>query len=206
MIKNTFYNLPEEKRQRITDAIFNEFSGSSGERVSINNIIKNANISRGSFYQYFDDKVDLVEVMTRSFIDFSLKKATEVISRTHGDIFVTYDLLFEILCECSKDAKQSIIMKNLIKNIKANDSLVSEYFINRFKGVAELVSVTNNFDRSNLKYTSDEDVKCLSQILTQVLKNAVFNVFVIGKPFDEVHREYHRKLEIIKTGAIADYV
>lgn len=49
MIKNTFYNLPEEKRQRITDAIFNEFSGSSGERVSINNIIKNANISRGSF-------------------------------------------------------------------------------------------------------------------------------------------------------------
>ena len=73
--------------------------------------------------------------------------------------------------------------------------IVSEYFINRFKGVAELVSVTNNFDRSNLKYTSDEDVKCLSQILTQVLKNAVFNVFVIGKPFDEVHREYHRKLE-----------
>ena len=179
MIKNTFYNLPEEKRQRITDAIFNEFAGSSGERVSINNIIKNANISRGSFYQYFDDKVDLVEVMTRSFINFSLEKATEVISRTHGDIFVTYDLLFEILCECSKDAKQSIIMKNLIKNIKAND-------------------------RSNLKYTSDEDVKCLSQILTQVLKNAVFNVFVIGKPFDEVHREYHRKLEIIKTGAIAD--
>ena len=131
MIKNTFYNLPEEKRQRITDAIFNEFAGSSGERVSINNIIKNANISRGSFYQYFDDKVDLVEVMTRSFINFSLKKATEVISRTHGDIFVTYDLLFESLFECSKDAKQSIIMKNLIKNIKANDSLVSEYFISQ---------------------------------------------------------------------------
>ena len=105
MIKSTFYNLPEEKRQRITDAIFNEFAGSSGERFSINNIIKNANISRGSFYQYFDDKVDLVEVMTRSFINFSLKKATEVISRTHGDIFVTYDLLFEILCECSKVIK-----------------------------------------------------------------------------------------------------
>ena len=35
-------------------------------------------------------------------------------------------------------------------------------------------------------------------------EESVFNVFVIGKPFDEVHREYHRKLEIIKTGAIAD--
>ena len=204
MPTETFLHLPEEKRKRITDAAIQEFSRVPLEEASIANIVKNAEIPRGSFYQYFDDKVDLVEVMTRSFINFSLEKATEVISRTHGDIFVTYDLLFEILCECSKDAKQSIIMKNLIKNIKANDSLVSEYFINRFKGVAELVSVTNNFDRSNLKYTSDEDVKCLSQILTQVLKNAVFNVFVIGKPFDEVHREYHRKLEIIKTGAIAD--
>ena len=159
MIKNTFYNLPEEKRQRITDAIFNEFAGSSGERVSINNIIKNANISRGSFYQYFDDKVDLVEVMTRSFINFSLEKATEVISRTHGDIFVTYDLLFEILCECSKDAKQSIIMKNLIKNIKANDSLVSEYFINRFKGVAELVSANlSSISFSFMRSSSSEKI------------------------------------------------
>ena len=41
-------------------------------------------------------------------------------------------------------------MKNLIKNIKANDSLVSEYFINRFKGVAELVSVTNNLTEVTL--------------------------------------------------------
>lgn len=204
MIKQTFYNLPDKKRQRITDAIFNEFAGSSGEKVSINNIIKNANISRGSFYQYFDDKVDLVEVLTRSFIDLSVEKTTELIAHTHGDIFVTYDLLFEILCECSQDTKQRIVMKNLFKNIKANDSLVSEYFINRFQGVAELVKVTNNFDRSNLKFTSDKDIECLSQILTQVLKNAIFNVFVIGKPFEEVHSDYHRKLEIIKKGAVAD--
>lgn len=204
MIKQTFYNLPEEKRQRITDAIFNEFANSAGEKVSINNIIKNANISRGSFYQYFDDKVDLVEVLTRSFVDFSIEKATELISHTHGDIFVTYDLLFEIFCECTKDEKQKIVMKNLIKNIKANDNLVSEYLLNRFKGAAELINIAKNFDRSNLKCNSDTYVEALSQILTQVLKNAVFNVFVIGKPFDEVHKDYHRKLDIIKTGAIAN--
>ena len=70
MIKKTFYNLPEEKRQRIIDAIMNEFSGSPSEKVSINRIIKEANISRGSFYQYFDDKVDLVEILTRTFGKF----------------------------------------------------------------------------------------------------------------------------------------
>ena len=44
MIKKTFYNLPEEKRQRIITAVMNEFSSSATEKVSINRIIKAANI------------------------------------------------------------------------------------------------------------------------------------------------------------------
>ena len=66
VIKPTFYNLPEEKRRRITAAIISEFSETSDEKVSINRIIHRAEISRGSFYQYFDDKVDLIEVLMRS--------------------------------------------------------------------------------------------------------------------------------------------
>ena len=77
MIKRTFYNLPEQKRQRIIDAIVEEFSSSSTEKVSINRIVKAANISRGSFYQYFDDKVDLVEVLTKSFVDLSIEGANK---------------------------------------------------------------------------------------------------------------------------------
>lgn len=204
MIKKTFYNLPEKKRQRIIDAILKEFSSSSVEKVNVNRIIKAADISRGSFYQYFDDKVDLVEVLTKSFIDISLEGAKQALTEADGDIFYTYNRLFEIITQLVNDEKQRIIMKNLIRNIKANDDLISDYMQNRFKGISELIGITNNFSRDNLKYKSDEDVECLANILTQVLKNAIFNVFVIGKPCEQVAKDYRRKLEIIKTGAVKE--
>ena len=55
-----FYRLPEEKRRTIRNAAFHEFARVSVEKVSINQIIKEAEISRGSFYTYFEDKWDVL--------------------------------------------------------------------------------------------------------------------------------------------------
>lgn len=202
MIKKTFYNLPEEKRQRIINAIMNEFSSSATEKVSINRIIKTANISRGSFYQYFDDKVDLVEVLVKTFADISVEGGRKALEYSNGDIFYTYENLFDIIADFGRDKKQKMILKNLMKNLRANDDLISEYLINRFEGLAPFREFSNRFNRDNLKYKSDEDVQCLSQILTQVLKNAIFDVFVAGMDCDKVRKNYLHKLEIIKSGAV----
>ncbi len=205
MIKKTFYNLPEEKRQRIIDAIMKEFSSSTTEKVSINRIIKTANISRGSFYQYFDDKVDLVEVLTKKFIDLSLEGANIALKYSNNDIFYTYEKLFEIISDFAKDSRQKAILKNLLNNLRANDDLISEYLLNRFDGFTALQDVSKHFNRDNLKYKDDYSVECLSQILTQVLKNALFNVYVMGKDSNNVKENYMRKLEIIKQGAVIKY-
>ena len=202
MIKKTFYNLPEEKRQRIISAVMNEFSSSATEKVSINRIIKAANISRGSFYQYFDDKVDLVEVLVKTFADISVEGGRKALEYSNGDIFYTYEKLFDIIADFGRDKKQKMILKNLMKNLRANDDLISEYLINRFEGLAPFREFSNRFNRDNLKYKSDEDVQCLSQILTQVLKNLIFDVFVVGMDCDKVKKNYLRKLEIIKSGAV----
>lgn len=202
VIKKTFYNLPEEKRQRIINATMNEFSSSSTEKISINRIIKAANISRGSFYQYFDDKVDLVEVLTKTFIDISIERCRKAIQYSNGDIFYTYEKLFDIIAEFGNDKSQKTILKNLLKNLRANDDLISEYMLNRFDGFASLQELSKQFNRDNLKFKSDEDVRSLSQILTQVLKNAIFDVFVVGTECDIVKTNYLRKLEIIKSGAV----
>ncbi|MGN0501482.1 MAG: TetR/AcrR family transcriptional regulator [Ruminococcus sp.] len=204
MIKKTFYNLPEEKRQRIISAVMNEFSSSATEKVSINRIIKAANISRGSFYQYFDDKVDLVEVLVKTFADISVEGGRKALEYSNGDIFYTYEKLFDIINDFGKDKKQKMILKNLMKNLRANDDLISEYLLNRFEGLAPFRDFSNLFNRANLKYKSDEDIQCLSQILTQVLKNAIFDVFVAGMDSDKVRKNYLRKLEIIKSGAVID--
>lgn len=55
----TFFNLPEEKRQRIVEAAMEEFAQHSFSCASIASIIERAQIPRGSFYQYFDGLKDL---------------------------------------------------------------------------------------------------------------------------------------------------
>ena len=63
MPKQTFFNLDKAKQMRIFDAAVLEFSQRTYEEVKISNIIRDAKIPRGSFYQYFDDKSDLFMYM-----------------------------------------------------------------------------------------------------------------------------------------------
>ena len=59
MPKQTFLNLPEEKRKVIVNAAIDEFAEYGFEGASINRIVANSGISKGSFYQYFEDKRDV---------------------------------------------------------------------------------------------------------------------------------------------------
>ncbi len=59
MPKETFHNLSDEKKRAIFEAAVREFSTRRFSEASINQIIKTAGISRGSFYQYFNGKEDI---------------------------------------------------------------------------------------------------------------------------------------------------
>lgn len=59
MPKQTFYNLPDEKRRRILDVAIDEFAENDYHNASISRLVDRAGIAKGSFYQYFEDKEDL---------------------------------------------------------------------------------------------------------------------------------------------------
>jgi AcrR family transcriptional regulator len=59
MPKKTYTNLPEEKRRQIETAAIDEFAEQGYEAASVTRIASKAEISKGSFYQYFTDKRDL---------------------------------------------------------------------------------------------------------------------------------------------------
>lgn len=59
MASKRFDNLAPEKRTAILDAARLEFTGRGYEGSSLNAIIKAAGMSKGSFYYYFEDKLDL---------------------------------------------------------------------------------------------------------------------------------------------------
>ena len=59
MPKTTYFNLPIEKQNRIMDAIMDEFGRHTYEHINLSNIVRDSEIPRGSFYQYFIDKDDV---------------------------------------------------------------------------------------------------------------------------------------------------
>ena len=74
MPKQTFFNLPKEKRETIINAAVEEFAEYGLENASTNRIVKNSGIAKGSFYQYFEDKQDvfmyLLSVVEHEKIEF----------------------------------------------------------------------------------------------------------------------------------------
>lgn len=68
MPKDTFFNLTEEKRLRIIDISIDEFADFSYEKASISRIVEKAEIAKGSFYQYFEDKNDLYKYLLLNVI------------------------------------------------------------------------------------------------------------------------------------------
>lgn len=66
MPKDTFLNLSEDKKNKIINAAKKEFSRVPIEEASIKNIVEEAEIARGSFYQYFESKEDLLKYILNS--------------------------------------------------------------------------------------------------------------------------------------------
>ena len=59
MPKDTFFHLPQEKRHLIENVAIEEFAENSLHSASVNAIVSNAGIAKGSFYQYFENLEDL---------------------------------------------------------------------------------------------------------------------------------------------------
>lgn len=59
MPKSTFFGLAEERRARLVSEAILEFADRPYAEASLSQIARRARIPKGSFYQYFEDKLDL---------------------------------------------------------------------------------------------------------------------------------------------------
>ena len=91
----TFYNLPEEKRERLLRAAREEFSRVPYESASVNRIIQSAGIPRGSFYMYFTDKEELFGHLMDSYGALLERRMGELLEQREGDLFAAFLDLFD---------------------------------------------------------------------------------------------------------------
>lgn len=65
MPSQTFENLNQVKKERVTAALLNEFSHHPLADAQVARIVKDAGIARGSFYKYFADLTDSYHYLFR---------------------------------------------------------------------------------------------------------------------------------------------
>lgn len=91
----TFFRLPEEKRKRLIEASWSELTQARFADVSINRIIAAARIPRGSFYQYFEDKDELIRYLVEDMKEYFVSLLRDILTKSRGDLFalplIAYD-------------------------------------------------------------------------------------------------------------------
>ena len=86
MPSERFKRLPEEKQKKIRDACMAEYTRTTIEKASLNRMIEDAGISRGSFYTYFDSKWDVLGYLCESFINEFYECGVRCLEEAQGDI------------------------------------------------------------------------------------------------------------------------
>jgi TetR/AcrR family transcriptional regulator len=96
MPKKTFFNLPETKRSRFLSIAIDEFARNPYDVASISNIVREAGIAKGSFYQYFEDKQDLYRYLVTLGSEQKLNIAKDLPAPdTDADLFTYVRWLFQ---------------------------------------------------------------------------------------------------------------
>ncbi|KRM22386.1 TetR family transcriptional regulator [Latilactobacillus graminis] len=99
MPKKTFFRLPVEKQQRLIQAAHAEFSRVPFNEASVSNIIKAAEIPRGSFYQYFEDKADIFFYDLGLLRDSSKQDLEKTLLAVQGNLFKAVRQFFTEMAE-----------------------------------------------------------------------------------------------------------
>lgn len=88
MPKDTFFNLPDQKRKTIERLAIEEFAENDYHQASISRLVERAGIAKGSFYQYFEDKQELFAYLLQLAADEKARFLQEALAAdTEGTIF-----------------------------------------------------------------------------------------------------------------------
>lgn len=197
MPTETFFKLTEEKRKKIIEAGKDEFSSVSLDEASIKNIAEKAGIARGSFYQYFKSKKDLLFFILEENRETMEKKLNRIIKESNGDVFNIYISIYDDMASKCFDNMNQDIYKRIFENLKTNDESVFEGMEEKKK--QDFKNFKNLIDKSKLKIESDLDFDLIIQILNAITMSSVVRSIKYTSP-EKAREEFLKKIEFIKKG------
>ena len=199
-----FYRLPDEKRGLIREAAIQEFARVPYDKVSINQIIHTAEISRGSFYTYFEDKDDLLRYIFSDSHEQVLGYCEEELKQNGGDFFHLLEKLFDRFVSRMQETS---VMLDIMRNIfsyREGEQIIGLSPCRNENGKTEnpgLQWLFDRIDKSRFPYRTAEEYEPLLVMGSTALVMSIKRFYEF--PEEEVHiREtFLGALELLKHGA-----
>ena len=199
MPKETFLKLSNEKQQKVLDAAKKEFARVPIENVSIKNIVEDADIARGSFYQYFESKEDLLVYLLKEKAEQVSNKVKEKIQETDGDLFETYIFLYDMAIENFMKKEDEDLYKQIFINIKSSDESIFDLMKNtKPKDVIKYCDLLNT---KNLKIENQQDFMVICEMLNAITRKAIIKNFKRASK-EECRSTFLKEIEYLKYGII----
>lgn len=195
MPTNTFYNLSKEKQNKIIEASMNEFSKHSYDNVSINEIIDNAGISRGSFYMYFKDKEDLYYSLLDVHKNMFKSITRSSIENNNGDLFLGFIEMYDTIIKYILEQEKLDFFKNAFFNLnyKNEKCMVPNHEVEG-KIIKEIENIV---DLKKLNIKNNEDLADMFDIMMHILIKSVIKTIHNS---DKERNKYVNKINLIKNG------
>ncbi|MFP4287435.1 MAG: TetR/AcrR family transcriptional regulator [Candidatus Izemoplasmataceae bacterium] len=197
MPKETFYNLPNAKQEAIIEAIQKTFLEKPMTKISISDVVRHADIPRGSFYQYFEDLEDMFSFL----IDYSLKAfEVEVLNRVKNETIEFFDYLSMALEKDYAFFIQYPHHKIVNKFFSYSHSYTvdfNSYIKRRHQLYKEIISY---LDTKNLSHICSDYVFNLYIQINQMKMQYIQKIMKSRLTLDQAKAEYSWFIKVFKQG------
>ena len=186
MPTQTFLNLPKEKQNKILESAKLEFSNHLYEDASINRIIKNIDMCRGTFYLYFTNKEDLYFYMI-GLLKEKMKKTLKKISKENNkDVKKIFISIFDY------EIKNKNLINNIFINFNTNhvEKIMPPEIINK--------EILNLFDFSKYNVNAD-DIFVVIHILNTMLVQSI-GIALKNNDINKIRNMYIKEIDLILKG------
>jgi AcrR family transcriptional regulator len=202
--KQTFIKLPIDKRETLIRAAIKEFSRAPLFEASISNIVKEAGIPRGSFYQYFEDKEDLYYFLLDEYSKRLRKRFISILKNQNGDIMETFIESYQMMLVNlqSKESRQFFRNTFLNMNYRAENTLTPE--VNEEELKTRLAEVVGLVDHNKLNITDEIELIHVLKILKAITFQNLIQVFAKDLSNEESLQNYTLEVNLLKKGLSKD--
>ncbi len=198
MASDTFLRLNDEKKKKLLEASFKEFSLNDFNNASINKIIKEAGISRGSFYMYFEDKKDLYFYLLEQYSEILIDNMKEDLINNKGDLFNMFQDNIKRTYNSFKNNNVNFFKKSL-ENITIMEESKRTFGFRDKRLLKELipninVELLNDNAKRHLEVIFAINMHLLMVTLIKLLRNNSLD--------EKILDDYYEQLDILKYGCL----